>query len=100
MGNGFPLTDSIPRHPSQIYEALMEGLILFIILWFFSKKPRPLGQLSALFLIFYGLFRFLIEYTREPDEFLGLLLLNLSMGQLLSLPMVFAGIFLLRKFYN
>lgn len=96
----FPLTDSIPRHPSQIYEALMEGLILFIILWFFSKKPRPLGQLSALFLIFYGLFRFLIEYTREPDEFLGLLLLNLSMGQLLSLPMVFAGIFLLRKFYN
>lgn len=96
----FPLIDSIPRHPSQIYEALMEGLILFIILWFFSKKPRPLGQLSALFLIFYGLFRFLIEYTREPDEFLGLLLLNLSMGQLLSLPMVFAGIFLLRKFYN
>ena len=96
----FPLADSIPRHPSQIYEALLEELVLFLVLWFFSKKPRPEGQLSALFLLAYGLFRYLIEYTREPDTFLGFIFLNLSMGQLLSLPMFFIGLYLFTKFKN
>ena len=87
----FPLADNIPRHPSQLYEALFEGLILFFILWIYSRKPRKIGLSSALFLIFYGLFRFFIEFTREPDYFLGLLYLNLSMGQWLCLPMILVG---------
>lgn len=96
----FPLTDDIPRHPSQLYQAGLEGIFLFIILWLFASKPRSTGQISALFLIGYGFFRFIIEYTREPDPFLGLLFLNLSMGQLLSMPMLFIGLFLFRKFSN
>ena len=96
----FPLTDEIPRHPSQLYQAGLEGIVLFIILWLFASKPRSTGQISALFLIGYGFFRFIVEYTREPDAFLGLLFLNLSMGQLLSLPMLFIGLFLFRKFSN
>ena len=96
----FPLTDEIPRHPSQLYQAGLEGIVLFIILWLYASKPRSTGQISALFLIGYGFFRFIVEFTREPDAFLGLLFLNLSMGQLLSLPMLFIGLFLFRKFSN
>ena len=88
----FPVTDKLSRHPSQIYQALFEGLFLFLILWFFSNKKRPTGSISALFLIFYGFFRFLIEFTREPDNFLGLLYLNLSMGQWLTIPMIGLGL--------
>ena len=88
----FPKMDMQPRHPSELYEFFLEGVSLFIILWFFSKKPRPMGAVSGLFLIGYGTFRFLAEFTREPDSFLGLLALGLSMGQWLSLPMIFAGI--------
>ncbi len=87
----FPQVDQVPRHPSQIYQFLGEGLALFFILWWFSKKPRPAGMVSAAFLIGYGVFRFLAEFGREPDNFLGLLALNLSMGQWLSLPMILAG---------
>lgn len=83
--------DGIARHPSQLYEMALEGLALFVILWMFSRKPRPLGQVSALFLMGYGTFRFLVEFTREPDYYLGLLAGGLSMGQLLSLPMIIAG---------
>ncbi|WP_028357233.1 prolipoprotein diacylglyceryl transferase [Brackiella oedipodis] len=86
--------DSLPRHPSQLYELTLEGVVLFLILWCFSSKPRPTGQISALFLIFYGLFRFLVEYTREPDRYLGTLALGLSMGQWLSVPMIVFGILL------
>lgn len=84
--------DGIARHPSQLYQMGMEGILLFIILWLFSNKPRPTGQVSAVFLIGYGTFRFLAEFTREPDNFLGLLAGGMSMGQWLSVPMIVAGI--------
>lgn len=87
----FPDVDNLPRHPSQLYEFAFEGLVLFALLWWYSSKPRPTGAISGLFLVGYGVFRFGIEFTREPDGFLGLLALGLSMGQWLSLPMVFAG---------
>ncbi|ALM86364.1 prolipoprotein diacylglyceryl transferase [Bordetella sp. N] len=84
--------DGIPRHPSQLYELGLEGIALFTIMWVFARKPRPTGQVSAVFLIGYGIFRFLVEFTREPDNFLGLLAGGLSMGQWLSVPMVLLGI--------
>jgi phosphatidylglycerol---prolipoprotein diacylglyceryl transferase len=91
----FPNVDRLPRHPSQLYEFVLEGLVLFAVVWLFSREPRPRGAVSGLFLVTYGLFRFLVEYTREPDTHLGLLALGLSMGQWLSLPMIVLGIFLL-----
>jgi phosphatidylglycerol:prolipoprotein diacylglycerol transferase len=84
-----------PRHPSQLYQFALEGLALFVILWLYSAKPRPTGAVSGAFLIGYGVFRFVAEYFREPDDFLGLLALGLSMGQWLSVPMVLAGVALL-----
>jgi phosphatidylglycerol:prolipoprotein diacylglycerol transferase len=96
----FPNADTQPRHPSQLYEFALEGLALFALLWWFSSSPRPAGAVSGLFLLGYGSARFLIEYTREPDSFLGLLALGLSMGQWLSLPMVFAGAGLLLWSYR
>ncbi len=83
--------DGIARHPSQLYQLGLEGLLLFGLLWWFANKPRPTGQISAVFLMGYGFFRFIAEYAREPDDFLGLLMGGLSMGQLLSLPMILAG---------
>ncbi|NYT65542.1 prolipoprotein diacylglyceryl transferase [Alcaligenaceae bacterium] len=92
-GMVFPHTgDGLARHPSQLYEMALEGFVLFALLWWFARKPRPVGQISAVFLIGYGAFRFLLEYTREPDYFLGLFAGGLSMGQLLSLPMILAGV--------
>jgi len=93
-GMWFPQADREPvaRHPSQLYEASLEGLALFVILWVYSSKPRPAGAVSGAFLIGYGSFRFLAEFTRAPDDYLGLLSLGLSMGQWLSLPMIVAGI--------
>lgn len=89
----FPESGSnIPRHPSQIYQFLLEGLLLFVLLWLYGRKPRRLGQMSGAFLVGYGIFRFIAEYFREPDDFLGLLALNLSMGQWLCLPMIVAGV--------
>jgi len=88
------------RHPSQLYQFGLEGLLLFVILWLYSARPRPTGAVSGVFLIGYGLFRFIAEFFREPDAFLGLLLLDLSMGQLLSLPMVAAGLWLLSNAYR
>lgn len=90
----FPNVDTEPRHPSQLYEACTEGLLLFLILWIFSRRSRPLGAVSGVFLVVYGLLRFAVEFTREPDAFLGLLG-GFSMGQWLSLPMVIAGVLLL-----
>ena len=91
----FPQSGSlVPRHPSPIYQFLMEGLLLFVILWIYGRKPRGPGQVSGLFLIGYGVFRFIAEFFREPDSFLGLLALNMSMGQWLCVPMVLAGAWL------
>ncbi|NYT87005.1 prolipoprotein diacylglyceryl transferase [Pollutimonas harenae] len=92
-GMVFPQSgDSLPRHPSQLYELGLEGLALFALVWWFARKPRATGQVSAVFLMGYGVFRFLVEFTREPDAYLGLLTAGLSMGQLLSLPMIIAGL--------
>ena len=92
----FPNAGALSRHPSQLYEAFLEGLCLFIILWWFSTRPRPLMAVSALFLLFYGLFRFAVEFMREPDAHLGYLGFGwLTMGQVLSLPMILIGIILL-----
>jgi len=91
----------VSRFPSQLYEALLEGLVLFIILWVYSQKPRATMSVSALFLIFYGLFRFIIEFVRVPDVQLGYLAFDwLTMGQLLSLPMIILGIYLWFKSTN
>jgi phosphatidylglycerol:prolipoprotein diacylglycerol transferase len=92
FGMIFPRVDNLLRHPSQLYEFALEGILLFLILWIYSAKPRATGAISALFLIGYGSFRFVAEYTREPDDYLGLLSMGLSMGQWLSLPMVMIGV--------
>ena len=89
----FTKVDNLPRHPSQLYEAILEGTILFLILMYFRKKnylTRP-GLISGLFLIFYSIFRFFVEFFRVPDEHLGYLILNLSMGQIISLIFVTIG---------
>ena len=82
---------SSPRHPSQIYQFLMEGLLLFVLLWLYGRKERAPGQVASAFLTGYGVFRFIAEYFREPDAHLGLLSLGMSMGQWLSLPMIVVG---------
>ena len=87
----FPSVDGVPRHPSQLYEFALEGVLLFALLWWFSSRSRPRGAVSGAFLLGYGVLRFGVEYTREPDSFLGLLTLGFSMGQWLSAPMIVAG---------
>ncbi|BAW81153.1 prolipoprotein diacylglyceryl transferase [Candidatus Nitrosoglobus terrae] len=88
-----PRAGDIPRHPSQLYEFALEGVVFFLILWFFSNRNRPPMAVSGLFLICYGLFRFAIEFVRVPDPQLGYLTLGwVTMGQILSLPMIIAGI--------
>lgn len=88
----FPGAGPLPRHPSQLYEFLCEGVLLFVILWWFSAKKRPPFAVGALFLLLYGLFRFVIEFFREPDPQLGFVAFGcLSQGQLLSIPMILIG---------
>mgnify|MGYP001262827573 CR=1 FL=1 len=97
----FILIDNSSRHPSQIYEAIFEGLILFILLNFLiTKDGKKDGYISSIFLIFYSIFRFFIEFTREPDVHIGLVLFNLSMGQLISVAVFIAGIFLWKSKKN
>ena len=84
--------DATPRHPSQIYEAGLEGLALFALLWIYSRKPRPVARTGALFAIGYGVARILCECFREPDAFLGLQALGLSRGQWLTIPLLAAGV--------
>lgn len=92
----FPHVDHLPRHPSQLYQFALEGVALFILLWVYSSKPRPVGAVSGLFLIGYGVFRSFSEFFRQPDDgFMGQLTLGITMGQWLSLPMIAGGIFLL-----
>ncbi|HSV71223.1 MAG TPA: prolipoprotein diacylglyceryl transferase [Methylibium sp.] len=81
----------IARHPSPLYQFALEGLLLFVLLWWYARKPRATGRVSGAFLVGYGVFRFTAEYFREPDGFLGLLSLGLSMGQWLCVPMILAG---------
>lgn len=84
--------DSLARHPSQLYQFALEGVALFVILWWFSAKPRPRMAVSGLFLVCYGIFRFLVEFVRQPDPQLGYLAFDwLTMGQVLSTPMILAG---------
>jgi len=82
----------LPRHPSQVYQFLMEGLLLFILLWLYARKERKPGQVAAAFLLGYGVFRFIAEFFREPDAHLGLLSLGMSMGQWLCVPMILGGV--------
>ena len=93
-GRVFRGAGDAPRHPSQLYQAALEGFALFVVLWWFSSKPRPRGQVSAVFLIGYGAFRFIAEFARQPDAFLGLLALGLTMGQWLCIPMIIGGVLL------
>jgi phosphatidylglycerol---prolipoprotein diacylglyceryl transferase len=89
----FPRADALARHPSQLYQCFLEGVVMFTVLYVFSQKPRPLMSISGLFLILYGTFRIMVEFVREPDSHLGFIAFNwLTMGQLLSLPMVIMGI--------
>ncbi|HYN11035.1 MAG TPA: prolipoprotein diacylglyceryl transferase [Burkholderiales bacterium] len=81
-----------PRHPSQLYQFALEGLALFALLWWFSSKPRPRGQVCALFLLGYGVLRFAAEFGREPDAYLGYLALGLTMGQWLCIPLIVGGL--------
>ena len=91
----FVQVDNLPRHPSQLYEALLEGLVLFLILIYFKNKfSNKSGLISGLFLIFYSIFRFFIEFYRVPDEQLGYIFFNLSMGQVISLIFLLSGVIL------
>jgi len=85
----------LPRHPSQLYQATLEGVALFVILWWYTRTRRPLGAVSGLFLTCYGLFRFLVEFVREPDAQLGFVFGPFTMGQLLSVPMILIGLAIL-----
>jgi phosphatidylglycerol---prolipoprotein diacylglyceryl transferase len=88
----FPQSGSVlARHPSQLYQFALEGLLLFVLLWWYARKPRAQGQVAAAFVFGYGVLRFIAEYFREPDSFLGLLTFNMSLGQWLCVPMVLAG---------
>lgn len=96
-----PAAGGIARHPSQLYEAFLEGLVLFIILWWFSKTLRPVKAISGLFLLGYGIFRFIIEFVRVPDQHIGYIAFDwFTMGQLLSLPMILFGLVLLVMAYR
>jgi len=96
-GMVFPTGGPLPRHPSMLYEALLEGLVLLAILWVYGKKPRPVGSISGLFLLGYGAFRFAIEFVRTPDAHIGYLYGTtwFTQGMQLSLPMVLAGLALM-----
>lgn len=92
----FPQADAFPRHPSQLYEFILEGVVLFMILWIYSRKPRPLGAVSGLFALGYGVFRSTAEFFREPDAQIGYLFsIGMTEGQLLSIPLILIGIGLL-----
>ncbi len=99
-GMVFQAAGPLPRHPSQLYQFALEGVLLFALLWIYSARPRPTGAVSGAFLIGYGVLRFIAEFFREPDDFLGLLALGMSMGQWLSLPMVVVGVALLAWAYR
>ena len=97
----FPNAGPLPRHPSQLYEALLEGLVLFAILWLYSKKDRPVGSVAGMFLAGYGAFRFIVEYFREPDSHLQDIYGGfVTQGQMLSLPMFIIGVIIIIRSYQ
>jgi phosphatidylglycerol:prolipoprotein diacylglycerol transferase len=97
----FPTGGDVPRHPSQLYEFFLEGVLLFVILWFYSKQKRPRWAVSALFLTLYGFFRFFVEFFREPDIQRGYIAFGwLTEGQLLSCPMIIIGLALFAYAYH
>ena len=100
-GMVFPFVDNQPRHPSMLYEAFLEGLVLFILLWLYSSKRRPYRAVSGMFMLGYGVFRFAVEFVRVPDAHIGFIALDwVTMGHLLSAPMILFGIFLLTLAYS
>ena len=95
-GMVFPHVDALPRHPSQLYQMALEGIALFLILWWFSSRPRPKYAVSGMFLLGYGFFRFVVEFARQPDAHIGFIALDwMTMGQLLCIPMLAFGLLLL-----
>jgi phosphatidylglycerol:prolipoprotein diacylglycerol transferase len=96
----FPHAGPFARHPSQLYQAFFEGLVLFLILWIYSSKPRPTMAVSGMFALCYAIFRLFTEMFREPDAHLGFLWFHLTMGQWLSLPLMIVGILLLYFAYH
>lgn len=97
-GMVFPGAGPMPRHPSQLYEALLEGLALFVALWLYSAKPRRVGAVSGFFAVGYGVARFMVEFVRVPDAHIGYLAFGwLTMGQLLCLPLILFGLWLLLR---
>ncbi len=100
-GMVFPKAGSLPRHPSQLYECALEGIVLLCILQWYARKPRLTGSISALFLLLYGIFRFLVEFLREPDFSHGFIALGwATMGQALSLPMIVIGLYIYKYAQN
>ncbi len=100
-GMVFPGAGPLPRHPSQLYEMFLEGIVLFIILWVYSSKPRPRMAVSGVFALGYGVFRFAVEFVRQPDEHLGFIAFGwLTQGQLLSAPLIVLGMVLLWLAYR
>ena len=101
VGMIFPGAGPLPRHPSMLYEFFLEGVVLFLVLWFYSSKPRPTMAVSGLFALCYGMFRFAVEFVREPDAHIGYLAFDwFTMGQLLTLPLILTGIVLLTLAYR
>jgi prolipoprotein diacylglyceryl transferase len=89
----FPYVDELPRHPSQLYQFALEGIVLFLFIWIYSSKPRATGAVTGMFMIGYGVLRSFAEFFREPEDgFMGILTLGITMGQWLSIPMILAGI--------
>lgn len=92
-GMVFPYVDKLPRHPSQLYQFALEGVLLFIFIWIYSSKPRATGAVTGMFMIGYGVLRSFAEFFREPEDgFMGVMTLGITMGQWLSIPMIVAGI--------
>lgn len=100
-GMVFPHVDNLPRHPSQLYEFFFEGVVMFTVLWLFSARERPRYAVSGMFALLYGIFRFSVEFTRQPDAQLGFIALDwMTMGQVLSIPLIAVGLVLLRIAYT
>ncbi len=101
LGMVFPTGGPLPRHPSQLYEMFLEGVVLFFIVWFFSARPKPCMAVSGMFALGYGSFRFIAEFFRQPDEHIGFIAFGwLTMGQLLSTPLIILGVSLLLLAYR
>lgn len=97
----YPHVDTLPRHPSQLYEFALEGVLLFCILWLYSARPRPVGAVSGLFAVCYALFRIIAEFFREPDQQIGYIAFGwLTEGQLLSIPLLIVGVLLISYAYK